>query len=197
MRLILLGAPGSGKGTQAVLLAERFGVPHVSSGALLRREVASGTSFGRRVERYVASGDLVPDDLVLNIVGDALGGAAHERGYILDGFPRTVSQAQRASDAAPPAGIAIDAVVYLAISDDGARRRIAVRAAEGRIDDADPAAVERRLQVYHRKTGPLLDFYRERAVLRRVDAEEPVAHVTRSVYAAIADIESATKARET
>ena len=197
MRLILLGAPGSGKGTQAVVLAEHFGVPHVSSGALLRREVAAGTSFGRRVERYVASGELVPDDLVSNIVGDALGAAGHERGYILDGFPRTLSQAQRASDAAPPAGIAIDAVVYLAIPDDGARRRIAVRAADGRIDDANPAAVERRLQVYHRETGPLLDFYRDRGLLRRVDADEPVAHVTRSVYAAIADIESAGKPRET
>jgi len=185
MRLILLGAPGSGKGTQAVVLAEHFGVPHVSSGEMLRREVASATPFGRRVEGYVASGELVPDDLVLAIVGDALNAAVHAHGYILDGFPRTLSQAERTSDVAPPTGIAFDAVVYLSISDDRARRRIAVRAAEGRIDDTDPAVVERRLRVYHRETGPLLDFYRDRRLLRTVDADQTVTHVTRSIFDAL------------
>jgi adenylate kinase len=187
MRLVLLGAPGSGKGTQGVVLAEHFGVPHVSSGALLRREVAAVTTLGRRVERYVASGELVPDDLVLAIVVGALGAGARAEGYILDGFPRTLTQARSACAVAPSDGIAVDVVVYLAMPDDVARRRVADRAAQGRVDDTDAAVIERRLLVFHRETRPLLDFYRERRLLRSVDADRPVDDVTDAIFVALAD----------
>jgi adenylate kinase len=187
MRLVLLGAPGSGKGTQGVVLAERFGVPHVSSGALLRREVAAATTLGRRVERYVASGELVPDDLVLAIVVGALDAAARAEGYILDGFPRTLTQARSACAVAPSDGIAVDVVVYLAMPDDVARRRVADRAAQGRVDDTDAAVIERRLLVFHRETRPLLEFYRERRLLRSVDADRPVDDVTDAIFGTLAD----------
>ena len=111
MRLVLLGAPGSGKSTQSVVLAHHFGVAHVSSGALLRHEVAAATTLGRRVECYLARGELVPDDLVLAIVVGALDAGARADGYILDGFPRTLTQARAAGAIASSERIAVDAVV--------------------------------------------------------------------------------------
>ena len=127
-----------GKGTQGVVLGEHFGVPHVSSGALPRREVAAATTLGRRVERYVASGEFVPDDLVLAIVVGALDAGARAEGYILDGFPRTLTQVRSACAVAPSDGIAVDVVVYLAMPDDVARRRV------GRPRRAGPSRRHRR-----------------------------------------------------
>src|SRR4051794_35937092 len=108
MRIVLLGAPGAGKGTQGTALADQFGVPHVSSGELLRAEMDAGTELGAQVRGSVVRGELVPDDLVLSIVGRALNAAMETGGYILDGFPRTVEQARRAFELAVPAGIEAD-----------------------------------------------------------------------------------------
>jgi adenylate kinase len=186
VHIVLLGAPGSGKGTQGDRLATHFGVPHVSSGELLREHVASGSDLGRQVAYFLSRGELVPDDLVLAVVADALSGAFEAGGYVLDGIPRTLAQAERAYALAKPAGLLADAVVYLDVPDDVARERLAGRAETGRVDDADPAVIERRLQVFHADTGPLLDFYRERGILRTVDAVQPVEAVSAAILEVLA-----------
>lgn len=186
MKLVLLGAPGSGKGTQGVALAQRFGVPHVSSGQLLRQHVEAQTDYGRQVQAFLATGDLAPDDLVLSVVGDALIGAVKAGGYVLDGIPRTLAQAQRAYVLAQPADLVADAVVYLDVSDVVSRARLAGRAGSHRADDADPAVIERRLQVFHAETRPLLDFYRERGILVAVDGTQEAALVSAAIFDALA-----------
>jgi adenylate kinase len=185
VQIVLLGAPGSGKGTQGDLLAKHFGVPHVSSGELLRTHVATGSDVGLKVASFLSRGELVPDDLVLAVVGDALSGAFDAGGYVLDGIPRTLAQAERAYELAAPAGLAADAVIYLDVADDVARERLAARAETGRVDDADPAVIERRLQVFHADTTPLLDFYRERGILRTIDAVQPVDAVSKAILEAL------------
>jgi adenylate kinase len=183
MRLILLGAPGSGKGTQAAVLADHFEVPHISSGERLRRHVAAGTDLGREVARYLDQGELAPDHLVTAVVGEALAGAA--RGYVLEGFPRTVSQAREA-EARYGAGFA-DAVVFLEVPDGVTRQRLARRMSSGRSDDRDPEIIERRLRRFHAETEPLVDYYRDRGLLVTVDAAQPPAAVTGAILAALAD----------
>src|SRR3989442_11823868 len=178
MRLVLLGAPGSGKGTQGPILAQHFGVPYLSSGELLRTHAAAQTELGRRVAPYLNGGALVPDELVLAAVDEALD-AVGEGGYVLDGFPRTLAQASR-FDARSP-----DAVVYLALPDDVARQRLTRRAGEGRTDDAHREVIERRLRLFHAKTEPLLDFYRQRGLLTEVDAVQPIDAVTAAILDAL------------
>jgi len=190
VKLVLLGAPGSGKGTQAAMLSQTFGIRHVSSGDLLRRHVADQTELGREISDCLARGDLVPDDLVLAVVGDALVGAVSEGGYVLDGIPRTLAQAERAYELAGPADLLADAVICLDVPDDVARARLAGRASEGRADDADPRAVERRLEIFHADTRPLLDFYRERGILVLIDATPTSEIVSTTIRSALAGIDS-------
>ena len=178
MRLVLLGSPASGKGTQGALLATRYRVLHVSSGDLLRQEVVDATAIGRRVARSLAHGDLVSDAVVFELVAGALHDQRHRDGYILDGFPRTLSQARRAASSEPPSGIAVDVVVHHELPDPVARRRIAARVGDGRDDDADAAATERRLQVHHREMPTVLEFYEARGMLHRVDADQDIEQVT-------------------
>jgi adenylate kinase len=185
VKIVLLGAPGSGKGTQGEVLARHFRVPHVSSGELLRKHVASGSKLGVEASAFLARGELVPDDLVLTVVTDALRNAFEAGGYVLDGIPRTVAQAERAYALAQQTGLVADAAVYLDVADGVARERLAGRAGSGRLDDADRAVIERRLQVFHAQTQPLLDFYRERGILVTVDAVQPVAEVSRAILAAL------------
>ncbi len=184
MRLVLLGAPGAGKGTQGVVLADHFGVPHISSGDLLRSHVSAQSDLGRRLGAYLARGELVPDDLVLAVIGDAIIAAMKTGGYILDGFPRTLSQAEQAYALAEPAGVAADAVVYLAVPDDEARQRLAGRDAN-RTDDADPTVIERRLRLFHAETKPLLDFYGERGILVTIDAVQSAHAVSAAIFASL------------
>lgn len=183
MRLILLGPPGAGKGTQARVLAEHFGVPHISSGSLIRGHVAAGTELGRALAVYVEQGELAPDDLVMAVVAEALDRAGP--GYVLEGFPRTLAQA-RQTEARYGPGLA-DAVVFLALPDDVARRRVAQRAAAGRPEDRDPRVVERRLHRFHVETEPVVDHYRERGLLVTVDATPPPDAVTAAILAALAE----------
>jgi adenylate kinase len=185
VRLVLLGAPGSGKGTQGTRLAERLGVPHVSSGDLLREHVANGTDLGRMVKGYVARGELVPDDLILAVVGEAVAAARDTGGYVLDGFPRSLAQAERAYQAATGSGDTADAVIYLAVPDDVARERLAGRSVDGRADDSDPEVIERRLSVFHAETEPLLEFYGERGILKTIDATRPPEEVAAAIDAAL------------
>lgn len=185
MRIVLLGAPGSGKGTQGKALAEHFGVRHVSTGDLLRAHIAQDTALGREAAAYVGRGELVPDDLMLQVAGDAVVEAASEGGYVLDGFPRTLAQAERAYEFAGQADATAEAVVYLAVPDDVVRERLAGRAVGGRVDDADASVIERRLQVFHDETGPLLDFYRNRGILVTVDAAPSPDEVTEAMLEAV------------
>jgi len=187
-RMVLLGAPGSGKGTQGAALADRFEIPHVSSGDLLRAHVVAGDGLGRRVRELLARGDLVPDDLVVEVVREAIASAG-AGGYVLDGFPRTLVQAKRAHDFAGPNDAAFDVVVFLDMSDNVARKRLAGRADSDRNDDADPAAIERRLAVFHAETVPLLEFYRQRSTLVTVNADNPVVLVTAAILEALAELQ--------
>jgi adenylate kinase len=186
VRLVLLGAPGAGKGTQGVVLANHFGVPHISSGDLLRSHVAAASDLGRRLATYLARGELVPDDVVLVVIGDAVIAAMRTGGYILDGFPRTLAQAEQAYALAESAGVAADVVVYLAVPDEEARQRLAARDAN-RTDDADPAVIERRLRLFHAETKPLLDFYDKRGILVTIDAVQSPDVVSAAIFAALTD----------
>ena len=188
MRIVLLGAPGSGKGTQGKLLAERLGVPHIASGELLRAHVRAESELGVEVAACLARGDLVPDDVVFAVVAEAVTAASALGGYILDGFPRTRAQAERAFELAAPKGIAAEVAVYLALDDDVARRRLMGRADGGRLDDANAGVIEHRLQLFHDNMRPILDFYRERGILMTVDAAQPVNDVADAIIAALTTV---------
>ena len=185
MRIVLLGAPGSGKGTQGPRLAERLGVPYLSTGELLRREAAAGTDLGARVTPYLERGELVPDDLTLEIVDRALAGGPATTGFVLDGFPRTLAQAEmlEATGSALPAP---DLAGHISIPDDVVHRRLAKRAdEEGRRDDADPDVIARRLAVYRDETEPLLAHYRDRDALITVDGDGTPDEVSARLLAAL------------
>jgi adenylate kinase len=185
VRIVLLGAPGSGKGTQGEILAARLGVRHVASGELLRANVAAHSELGNQVAASLARGDLVPDDTVIGIVGEAVAGAAAEGGYILDGLPRTRVQAERAYAIALDHEAAPDAAVYLALDDAVARQRLAARAGGGRVDDANASVINHRLEVFHANMQPILDFYAGLGILVTVDAAQPVDAVTDAILASL------------
>ena len=185
VRVILVGAPGSGKGTQSAVLADHLGVPHISSGELLRAEADSGSELGRRIREYTSRGELVPDDLVFAALSKVLDQTVEGGGFVLDGFPRTLAQARRLDAAAAPAQSAVDLAVHLDLPDDIAYERIARRARGGRTDDAADV-VHRRLRVFHEETEPLLDYYRERGILASIDADQPADAVTAAILDAVA-----------
>jgi adenylate kinase len=187
MRIILLGAPGSGKGTQGPILARHFGATHVSTGELLRHEIAGGTELGQLVRSYVQAGELVPDEIIFELLRVPITAAAASGGYVLDGFPRNLLQAEEAYARAELAGVNADAVVNLAVPDDIVRERLGGRAAFGRADDSDPDVIERRLRIYHSATEPLLDFYGSRGLLVTVKATGSPDEVTAAAIAALSD----------
>lgn len=160
-RILFLGPPGAGKGTQAALLADSLGVPHVSSGVMLREAVAEETELGRKADSIMAAGNLVPDDLVVAMVEERLSRDDAASGYILDGFPRNIVQA-RALEAAMGDG-AIDAMLLFEVNEDELVERLLGRADEGRADDAE-ATIRRRFEVYREETEPLIDAYADRVV---------------------------------
>ncbi|MEO6502861.1 MAG: adenylate kinase [Jatrophihabitantaceae bacterium] len=185
MRLILLGAPGSGKGTQGQRLAERFEVPHIASGDLLRAEVRAQTEFGRRVVGYLDSGQLAPDELVSELVLPVVLAAAQAGGYVLDGFPRSVTQAVKAEGVVAEAGAGPQHVIYLAVPEQVLVQRLLERAgAAGRSDDTLEVITDR-LRVFEAATRPLVDHYRARGLLREVAAQVPADEVTRAIVATL------------
>jgi adenylate kinase len=169
MRLLLIGAPGSGKGTQADLLARRFGIAHISSGDLLRQHVRERTTFGQLVKAYVDKGDLVPDSLVMDILRKPVLAAA-ETGYVLDGFPRTVAQAEAAYAVVHPLGAEVQAAIHLDVPHPELVRRLLAR---GRGADDTAEVIEHRLQVYDQMTVPLLEYYAGREWMFAVDGTQP------------------------
>jgi adenylate kinase len=178
MRMLLIGAPGAGKGTQAELIAERLGITHISSGDLLRYHVTSGTSIGRAAKEYLVKGDLVPDAVVMDMLRKPVVAASESGGYVLDGFPRTVDQAKAAYETARGLGVAVEVAVFLEVPAAELTRRLLAR---GRGQDDTPEVIEHRLQVFEAKTRPMLDYYSEREELITVNGARPVPEVAWSI----------------
>lgn len=185
IRLLMLGAPGSGKGTQGTRLAGRYSARHVSTGDLLRAQVAEGTALGRQARPFMDRGDLVPDELILGMVLEDVLGACSPPSYVLDGFPRTVAQARAAYEKAVATDRVLDAVLCLDIDHDTLIERLGQRGLEsGRADD-DEQIVRHRIEEYEHKTLPLLDYYAGRDILIRIDAAGAVDDVTARITAAL------------
>jgi adenylate kinase len=178
MRIVLLGPPGAGKGTQAARVADRFGCPHVATGDIFRANVAEGTRLGRSAQVYMDRGDLVPDDVVIAMVIERLAERDCQSGFVLDGFPRTVNQAEALDRQLVDLGAPLHAVLCFEAAEEELLRRLAGRAAvQHRADDA-VQTIRHRLEVFALKTRPLIDYYRHRRLLTMVDGVGRVDEVT-------------------
>ncbi|WP_421579518.1 adenylate kinase [Shinella sp. M31] len=187
MRLIFLGPPGAGKGTQAKLLTEKYGIPQLSTGDMLRAAVAAGTDVGKRAKAVMDAGELVSDAIVNEIVSDRIDSADCAKGFILDGYPRTVPQAQALDEILAGKGIALDAVIELKVDEDALVKRMENRVAEtiaagGTVrSDDNPEAFKRRLTEYREKTAPLSNYYASTGKLQTVDGMANVDKVTAEI----------------
>ena len=188
MRLLLIGAPGSGKGTQATRLAEHFELTHISSGDLLRQHVTEGTALGRAVAAYVAQGDLVPDSLVMDVLRKPVVAAGSSGGYVLDGFPRTVQQAEIAYAVAKDLGVEAQVAVHLDVRREELIRRLLAR---GRGSDDTEAVIDHRLEVYEEHTVPMLRYYAEREELVTVDGGRTTDEVSWALVSRLQEIHRA------
>lgn len=204
MKIIMLGAPGAGKGTQAKMIAEKCGIPHISTGDIFRANIKNGTELGAKAKEYMDKGLLVPDELVCDLVVDRIQQADCEKGYILDGFPRTIPQAEALENALNAIEQKLDYVIDIDVPDENIINRMSGRRAcvgcgatyhvlfnptkvEGKCDvcgeslilrdDDKPETVKKRLDVYHTQTQPLIDFYTERKVLVEVDGTQSMDKV--------------------
>lgn len=186
MRLTMLGGPGSGKGTQGERLAQHFQVPHIASGDLLRAQVGARTELGRRVSGYLDAGQLVPDEVVFDLVLPAvLAAAENSGGYVLDGFPRSVAQAINVEKLTVEAGAELQRVVFLVVPEDELVQRLLDRAAaSGRSDDTLEVITDR-LRVFRSETTPLVDYYRASGILRTVAGNGAADAVTEQILAAL------------
>ena len=186
MRIVLVGPPGAGKGTQAGRIVDRFGGMHIATGDILRSNADRGTELGRTASRYMDRGELVPDDVVIDMVLERLGEEDCAGGFVLDGFPRTVPQAEALGERLGELGRPLDAVVSLEVGEDELRDRLAARAEEqDRAEDDDEGAIRRRLELFNRETEPLLDFYDGEGLLVSVEAEGDADEVSRRIAAAL------------
>lgn len=208
MKLIMLGAPGAGKGTQAAIFSERLGIPTISTGNILRAAVKNGTPVGLQAKSYMDAGKLVPDEVIIGIIAERLAEADCQKGYILDGVPRTIAQAE----ALEAAGVRFDCVLDIEVDDQEIQRRMTGRractacgatyhveaappkvegvcdACGGKLvqrDDDKPETVQDRLRVYHAQTEPLKDFYAQRGVLKVVDNQPTIEDTSKAIAAAL------------
>jgi adenylate kinase len=187
MRLILLGPPGAGKGTQGQRLAAKYGIVQLSTGDMLREAVKSATPIGRKVQDIIAHGRLAPDNLVVDLVGQRIAEPDAHKGFILDGFPRTVPQAAALDRMLAGKGLALDAVIELRVDEAGLIKRIESRILEMRMkgeplrDDDNPEVLHIRLQAYREQTAPLIDYYDRKRVLRTVNGMAPIEEVTAAI----------------
>jgi adenylate kinase len=185
MRVLLIGPPGAGKGTQSTRIAAHFDLARIATGDLLRQEVAAGTDLGKRARQYIDHGDLVPDEIVIAMVRDRMVQANAEGGYVLDGYPRTLAQAEAAYRWAMARGVPFDLALLFEIGEQELLARLAGRALEeGRSDDAEET-VRHRLEVFGAQTMPLVDYYRRRRILVEIDAVGPVDAITERIFAAL------------
>jgi adenylate kinase len=187
MRLILLGPPGAGKGTQSARLVEKYSIPQLSTGDMLRAAVAVGTPVGRKAKAIMDAGGLVPDEIVLGIIADRIGEADAAKGFILDGFPRTVKQAEGLDKLLVDKGLALDAVVELKVNEAELLGRIEKRAKDTlaagdkvRADD-NPESFKTRLDAYREMTAPVSAYYSRRGELKAVDGMAPVEAVSAAI----------------
>ncbi len=188
MRIILLGPPGSGKGTQAQRLVERYGIVQLSTGEMLRAAVAAGTPIGLKAKEIMAGGGLVPDEVVVGIISDRIDQPDAKNGFILDGFPRTVRQAEELDELLKRKHLKLDAVVELRVNESALLDRVETRVAqmrargeEVRVDDT-PEVLTRRLASYRSQTEPLIHYYSERRKLSTVDGMMTIDEVTRAIH---------------
>ena len=208
MKIIMLGAPGAGKGTQAKMIADKFSIPHISTGDIFRANIKEGTELGRKAKEYMDQGLLVPDELVVNLVVDRLTWEDAKNGYVLDGFPRTIPQAEALTNALAEKGEKVDFAINIDVPDQniidrmGGRRACVSCGATYHIvnippkkegicdvcgaelilrDDDKPETVKKRLDVYHEQTQPLIDFYEKKGALRTVDGTKEMKEVFQEI----------------
>lgn len=197
MRVIFLGPPGCGKGTQAKLLGERLGVPAISTGDMLREAVRQGTPLGLRAKSIMEAGELVPDDVVIGLIRERIGAPDARQGFLLDGFPRTVEQARALDRLLAGNGVSLDTVLNLLVPETTLVERMLSRAVnEGRSDDR-PETVSERLRVYREKTAPLVDHYRALGVLSDIDGSGEIAEIAGRIDRALAESARARRERRT
>lgn len=191
MRLILLGPPGAGKGTQSQRLVKKHGIVQLSTGDMLRAAIKAGTPIGQKAKDIMARGDLVPDDVVVGIISDRIHEPDAKRGFVLDGFPRTVRQAEALDGLLARNGLELDGVVELKVDEGILLNRIEKRLADMQAQgepvrpDDNPEAFKTRLGAYREQTAPLIDYYRKKGALKSVDGMAGIDDVTRSIDAAL------------
>lgn len=189
MRLIVMGPPGAGKGTQAQFLADGLDIPAISTGDIFRANVSEGTELGVEAQRYMDAGEYVPDELTNKMVRNRIDEDDAARGFLLDGYPRTLAQVDELDGMIKHTGHALDAVVVLTAGEDELVARLLHRAeTDGRADDTEDV-IRRRQEVYTEQTEPLIEVYRDRGLLLEVDGMGEVAEVTARIDAAIADVD--------
>jgi adenylate kinase len=186
--ILLLGPQGAGKGTQGKLIAGGYGIPHVATGDMLREAMAAGSELGQRVKPIYDAGRLVPDDLMIELIRERLGQDDAREGFVLDGFPRTMRQAEALDEMLREIDRDLDVVFELQIPDEVGRERMIKRAAEeGRTDDT-PEAIDERLRLYHRETAPLIEYYRTRGHLVGIHADRVIPEVFAEIQRALEQV---------
>jgi adenylate kinase len=191
MRLILLGPPGAGKGTQSLRLVAKYGIVQLSTGEMLREAVKTGTPVGRQVKEIMASGGLVPDNIVVNLVAQRIEQPDARKGFILDGFPRTVPQAAALDRLLASRGLKLDAVIELRVDEDALIRRVESRIAEMKQrgeelrNDDNPEVLHNRLRAYRQQTAPLIAYYRHQGALHTVNGMAAIPDVTAAIDKAL------------
>ncbi|MCI8991766.1 MAG: adenylate kinase [Eubacterium sp.] len=212
MKIVMLGAPGAGKGTQAKQIADQYGIPHISTGDIFRANIKEGTELGKKAKSYMDAGGLVPDELVMDLVVDRIGKEDCANGFVLDGFPRTIPQAEALSAALNKKNEKLDFAIDIDVSDERIVKRMSGRRAcvncgatyhvvtiptkkEGICDrcgsetvlrdDDKPETVQKRLAVYHEQTQPLIDYYKNKGILKTVDGTQPMEKVFSDITAVL------------
>jgi adenylate kinase len=185
MRVLLIGPPGAGKGTQAARIADHFDLARIATGDLLREQVANGTEMGKVAKEYMDRGDLVPDDIVIEMTKNRMVEANEEGGYILDGYPRTLAQAEAAYRWALGRGIPFDLTIYFEIEEEELLARLAGRAREEHRSDDTEETVRHRLEVFASQTHPLVEYYHRRGILVRINAVGPIDAISEEIFATL------------
>lgn len=188
LSIVMLGAPGAGKGTQAVRIAETHGVPHISTGEMLRGAIAAGSELGQKVKEIVESGALVPDELVVEVIRERLSRPDAQSGFVLDGFPRTIGQAEALDALLTELGRPLEIVLELELAEETAVERMLGRAAEQSRADDTPEVIKNRFEVYRRQTEPLSNYYRSTGILVAIDSSPGMDEVFAEIERVLAGI---------